>query len=192
MRRRITPSLVLSLLALFVALSGTAFAAKYVITSTKQIKPSVRKALKGNRGPTGPRGLQGLQGPQGPAGAQGAQGPAGPAATVGVVTVTSPHEFLPPGGFTTDLRAICPPGMVVVGTGFNTGIGNADFVLSYGTFVGGFMDNDVSITIETYVQAICASGVGNGGGASRSASNASDSAMQRFEADQAKARARHR
>ena len=46
-------------LALFVALSGTSFAAShYIITSTKQIKPSVLKALKAE-GRTGPEGRAG-------------------------------------------------------------------------------------------------------------------------------------
>lgn len=41
-----SPAIVISCLALFVALGGTAIAAShYVITSTSQIKPSVRRAL---------------------------------------------------------------------------------------------------------------------------------------------------
>ena len=56
-------------LALFVALGGTSLAAShFVITSTKQIKPSVIKKLKGNRGSTGPRGAQGPQGAKGTTG----------------------------------------------------------------------------------------------------------------------------
>ncbi len=55
-------------LALFVALAGgTAYAAKhYLITSTNQIKPSVRGALRGHIGHTGPTGPPGATGPSGP------------------------------------------------------------------------------------------------------------------------------
>jgi hypothetical protein len=43
---RLSPSLVVALLALLVALGGTALAAsRYVVTSTKQIKPAVLQAL---------------------------------------------------------------------------------------------------------------------------------------------------
>ncbi|HEY1833008.1 MAG TPA: hypothetical protein VGG08_01120 [Solirubrobacteraceae bacterium] len=56
-------------LALFVALGGTSLAAShFVITSTKQIKPSVIKKLKGNRGAAGPKGATGATGAQGAAG----------------------------------------------------------------------------------------------------------------------------
>jgi hypothetical protein len=56
---------VIAYVALFVALAGgTAYAAKhYLITSTKQIKPNVRKALHGATGPTGPAGATGPGGP---------------------------------------------------------------------------------------------------------------------------------
>ncbi len=73
--KRPSPTLVIASLALFVAMTGTGIAAnKYLITSTKQIKPSVIKQLKGA---TGPRGAKGLAGATGAIGATGATGPSG-------------------------------------------------------------------------------------------------------------------
>jgi hypothetical protein len=73
--------MVVACLALFVASTGTSIAAKhYLITSTKQIKPSVIKKLKGAKGPrgaTGAQGTAGATGVQGAAGATGAQGSSG-------------------------------------------------------------------------------------------------------------------
>jgi hypothetical protein len=70
--KRPSPTLVIASLALFVAMTGTSIAAnKYLITSTKQIKPSVVKQLKGAKGPRGARGLAGTKG------AAGATGPSG-------------------------------------------------------------------------------------------------------------------
>lgn len=75
MRKRLTFANVAMTLALVFAMSGGAYAAKkFLITSTKQISPSVLKQLKGAKGPAG---APGAQGPQGPAGAAGAQGLAG-------------------------------------------------------------------------------------------------------------------
>jgi hypothetical protein len=76
----------IALLALFVALSGTTFAATVALpknsvgtvqlkngaVTKKKINKRTIKALKGNRGPAGQRGPTGLQG------AKGATGPAGP------------------------------------------------------------------------------------------------------------------
>jgi hypothetical protein len=76
-RMRLTPSTVIATLALVFAMTGGAYAAKkYLITSTKQISPSVLKALKGKAGPAGPAGTgtAGAAGPQGPGGAAGAKG----------------------------------------------------------------------------------------------------------------------
>ena len=74
-RTRINATTVLAVLALVFAMTGGAYAAKkYLITSTKQISPSVLKALQGKAGAAGAPGV---------AGAQGAQGPGGPAGTAG-------------------------------------------------------------------------------------------------------------
>jgi hypothetical protein len=72
---------IIALLALFLALGGTSFAAASLING-KNIKAhtiakskltnKAIKQLKGNRGPAGPPGAQGLQG------IQGVQGPPGP------------------------------------------------------------------------------------------------------------------
>ena len=57
MRRHLNYANVVATFALVFAMSGGALAAKhYLINSTKQIKPSVLKQLKGNAGKTGPAG----------------------------------------------------------------------------------------------------------------------------------------
>jgi hypothetical protein len=74
-RKRFTYANVAMTLALVLAMSGGAYAAKrYLITSTKQIKPSVLKQLEGKTGPAGPAGPQGASGPAGKDGANGTNG----------------------------------------------------------------------------------------------------------------------
>ena len=93
--RRISPAMIIAMVALFVALSGTAVATTSALITGKQIKNSsitgadvknksltardFRGSVRGPRGPrglTGPAGPAGLQGPQGQAGANGAPGTA--------------------------------------------------------------------------------------------------------------------
>ena len=92
--RKPSPGTAIALLALFFAMGGTAIAAHhYLITSTKQIKPSVLKSLSGKRGPrgatgaTGAIGLTGAAGAKGPTGNEGKQGPPGPTALSGLTEV---------------------------------------------------------------------------------------------------------
>jgi Collagen triple helix repeat (20 copies) len=88
-RRRVTFANVAMTLALVFAMSGGAFAAgKFLITSTKQIKPSVLKQLQGKAGAQGLAGAAGLAGPAGPAGAAGKDGAPG---TPGVKGETGPE-----------------------------------------------------------------------------------------------------
>jgi hypothetical protein len=77
-RRRMTyTNLVLTLVLVF-AMTGGAYAAKkYLITSTKQISPTVLKQLQGKAGPAGTPGPQGPAGPVGSAGSAGTAGAKG-------------------------------------------------------------------------------------------------------------------
>jgi hypothetical protein len=86
-RIRFSPATAIAGLALVFAMTGGAYAAKkYLITSTKQISPSVLKALQGKAGAAGTPGAAGAQGPAGPvgpAGPGGSRGETGPAGAAG-------------------------------------------------------------------------------------------------------------
>lgn len=101
-KRRPSPAVVISLLALFVALGGTSLAAvdalapKNSVGSAQVINGSLQKgdlskkavaALRGNRGARGQAGAQGTAGATGPA---GAAGPAGATGTGGPAGATGP------------------------------------------------------------------------------------------------------
>lgn len=79
MRRHVTYANTVATMALVFAMSGSALAAShYLISSTKQISPKVRRALKGNTGPQGLTGATGTTGATGPEGKQGQTGKEGP------------------------------------------------------------------------------------------------------------------
>jgi hypothetical protein len=114
---RLSPALAVAVLALVVALGGTAVAAKkYVITKTTQISPKVLAQLR-KAGPPGPAGLPGPAGRDGAAGATGAAGASG---TSNVVSLTRPAALGLPGtgdGATAaTLSALPSGGWLVVGS----------------------------------------------------------------------------
>jgi hypothetical protein len=132
----------LGLLALFVALSGTAYAAtlprnsvgtaqlkRNAVTSAK-VKPRSLLASDFRQGqlpagPQGPQGPQGPRGPEGPPGARGAEGahgargaegpvgPRGPQGPAGATNVTARMGQLGTGA----VGVACNPGEVAVGGG---------------------------------------------------------------------------
>lgn len=157
-----------ALLALFVALGGTSYAAstalvpKNSVGSAQVINGSLQKgdlskkavvALKGNRGP---QGLQGLQGATGSAGAAGAVGATGPPGISGYVVV-SVTELIVSGAF-GGLPAACPAGKTVLGGGVSTGNSGVDFVASRpnGTAWEGRAFNGTGGNINLTTYAVCA------------------------------------
>jgi hypothetical protein len=88
-----SPAMIVALLALMVALGGTAIAADhYIITSSSQIKPSVLKALRGSAGPEGSRGSTGPEGKPGPEGKAGPEGKTGPEGKPGASGTLGPED----------------------------------------------------------------------------------------------------
>ena len=127
MRRHLTYANVVATLALVFAMSGGALAARhYLITSTKQIKPSVLKELRGRtgaRGATGATGLTGAAGPTGPPGGTGKEGPSGPTKLSDLTNVEG--ELVPIVKGIAVSIALCPKGSSVVSGGSDF-FGNGD------------------------------------------------------------------
>jgi Collagen triple helix repeat (20 copies) len=91
--KRFTPAMIVAMIALAVALSGTAVAGTAKMITGSQIangaiklahlNSSTKASLKGKTGPQGPAGPQGAQGPIGPQGATGAKGDTGATGAAG-------------------------------------------------------------------------------------------------------------
>ena len=161
MKKRITPAFVLAMLALFVALAGTATAGTAVLITGKQIKngsigladisASAKRALKGQRGP---QGIQGIAGPAGTAGPAGLPGGFDPAK---VSYVTGPTVTFAPGEIHF-AEATCPAGTTVIGGGYFASIAR---VAAENTFGDGrtwsvLINNDTSISLDVNAYAVCA------------------------------------
>ena len=121
-RKRLNYSNVVATLALFFAMSGGALAAShYLITSTKQIKPSVLKSLKGANGKNGAPGEKGANGTNGAPGEKGAngtngtgtegkKGETGKEGATGPAGVIHPGETLPAGASEHGVWGFSGPG----------------------------------------------------------------------------------
>lgn len=128
LRRHLSYANVTATTALVFAMSGGALAAShYIITSTSQIKPSVRTHLHGaagargaagaagatgSAGPAGPTGATGATGAQGLKGEKGEQGPPGPTEFKELPSGQSEHgawSFAGAGAEGTDLAPISFP-----------------------------------------------------------------------------------
>lgn len=134
-KRRPSPALVVALVALFVAFSGTATAAlvmtgknikdatitgkdvKNRALGTNKLSERAVSALKGQSGPAGP---QGATGPQGPTGEAGVQGPKGDTGVAQITTRIAGIAFAANGlvGETKDGAAMCQAGESVGGGGY--------------------------------------------------------------------------
>jgi hypothetical protein len=132
---RPTPALVVALVALLLALSGSATAALVTTGSSikdgtitgkdvknrtlgsKELSKKAISSLTGERGP---------QGPAGPRGADGLQGPAGPAGPVKLVHKQGTNSQIAPGA-TAGFAVGCPESASnVVGGGYDVGPGTPD------------------------------------------------------------------
>ena len=173
--KRVTPSMVISVVALFVALGGTGIAARSALIGSKQIADhSIRlvdlngsavKALRGQRGPAGADGAPGPQGPQGQSGAPGPPGSAGPAGANGangtfdpnkIQYVTGPDVTLQPGE-NGEAAAVCPTGTTAISGGFRASIGHISFSETAGrTFHRVDVGNDQAIAMTFHATVVCA------------------------------------
>lgn len=166
MKRHVTPSMVVAMIALAVALSGGAVAAsnglilgssiKDHTVSASKLTPNALRFLHGKQGDQGIEGAQGVVGPPGPNGSAGAAGGFDPnkvSYVLGAVSSMASNTVL---GF----QAFCPSGTKAIGGGGQGSIGK----LSVSEAGGGgaywfiIVYNDTSITIDNVgAFAVCAS-----------------------------------
>jgi collagen triple helix repeat protein len=168
----------IGLLALFIALGGTTYAASASLIGrntvaspqvvngslqTKDLSAKARKALKGNRGPRGFAGAAGAAGAKGATGAQGIQGVKGDPGATTVTVVQGPTVTIA-AGLKAFASADCPAGSVATGGGgvnvntsgvhllqsfANTGASPTAWTVSY--------ENTSGASVDVHARVVCAS-----------------------------------
>ena len=138
-RRRPSAGVVLAIVALFVALGGSSYAAVTVLPRASVGAPQIKQGAVNSKkvqdgsllvkdfkqgqlpaGPQGPQGEQGPQGTQGPQGPQGPQGTPGAPGISGFQVVDGPTVSVDPGR-TSQSTATCPAGKKAISGGYETG-----------------------------------------------------------------------
>jgi hypothetical protein len=170
MLKRISPATIIVLVAaLFVVLTSTATAAKFI--TGKQIKDGsiglvdlsakAKKALKGKQGPAGPQGPAGLTGAAGAPGAQGIPGRDGGFDPAKLSYVYSDVvEVLP--GDAGEATAPCPAGAKVTGGGMLFAELDDNFdIVDNGPFEDGsgwtvYVENGSTMSSAIAAYAVCA------------------------------------
>jgi hypothetical protein len=162
MRKRFTPATVIAMVALFVALAGSATAGTALITGAQikdgsiglpDLSANAKRALKGQRGPRGYQGPQGASGLTGAPGAPGARGGFDPAK---LKYITGPDVSVAPGQVGS-AQADCPAGTAAVSGGFFSSVGNVGFSQTFGpTFHAASVWNDTTISITVHATVVCA------------------------------------
>lgn len=166
MRKKPSPALIVGVIALVMAMTGSAVGASLIsgrdirnnsVTGAdirngslaeRDLAFGVRSKLNRRSTPADP-----VPGPPGP---QGQQGPAG----ITTITEASSGRVPVAPGELGSAQAFCPAGTAITGTGFNASIGDVAFVKKFGNSNGIAVFNNSSITFEIEAQAICASGPG--------------------------------
>jgi hypothetical protein len=159
MRHLRHPATVVSIVALFAALSWGAIAGTLI--SGSQIKNHSIAAKKLTAGAI--QQLRGHRGPAGPTGAQGTAGASGPAGIDSVHTFSQAASYGAFGSGTSvaQATATCPTGSFVVGGSANANTIETPISTFAGTTTyGAVSDNSSSFAGTLTVTAICASGPG--------------------------------
>jgi hypothetical protein len=161
--------MVLGMIALFVALAGTATAGGVALITSANIKngtirladlsPSAKRALKGRQGPSGAPGTDGIDGIDGADGPTGPPGPAGPQGATGPgITnfryINSTKAIAP--NSVDGVEVQCGVGESIISGGGSTTVGliaTSVAVPPQGWLVE--VDNYTSTTGSMWIQALC-------------------------------------